>query len=139
MLNRIALMGRFTADPELKYTPQGTAVCTFALACERDFGANGEKKTDFFNCMAWRKTAEFIAQYLQKGALTVVAGRLQNREWEDRDHNRRKVTEIVVETAYFAGSKKESHHEEEKSEWDSLGEEINVNAAEPTYTDEIPF
>lgn len=104
MLNRIILMGRLTRDPELRHTQQGTAVASFALAVDR----NGkEKATDFIECVAWKNTAEFVSNYFTKGRMAVVDGRLQIREWTDRDRNKRKAAEVLVENIYFGDSKKE--------------------------------
>lgn len=106
MLNRTALMGRFTHDPEMKRTPTGVPVASFSLAVERDFkDANGEKQTDFIDCVAWRNTAEFICKYFTKGRMAVIDGRLQVRTWKDKDGKNRRTTEVVVENAYFADSK----------------------------------
>ena len=108
MLNRIAIMGRFTRDPELKYTPSGKAVLSFTLACDRDYQPKaGDKKTDFVDCVAWNTTAEFISRYFSKGRMISVDGRLQTRGWKDREGNNRVSTEILVDNAYFADSKKD--------------------------------
>lgn len=110
MLNRIAIMGRLTRDPELKDTPGGVPVCRFSLACDRDFKdkTTGERETDFVDCVAWRSTAEFISKYFTKGRTAVVEGRLQIRPYTDRDGNKRRATEIVVSNAYFGDSKPKS-------------------------------
>lgn len=110
MLNRIALMGRLTRDPELKDTPGGVPVCRFSLACDRDFKdkTTGKRETDFIDCVAWRSTAEFVSKYFTKGRTAVVEGRLQIRPYTDRDGNKRRATEIVVSTAYFGDSKPKS-------------------------------
>lgn len=106
-LNRIVIMGRMTKDPELRRTGSGVAVTSFTLAVDRDFkGQNGERETDFIDCNAWRGTAEFIAKHLGKGRNVVVEGRLQMREWTDRDGNKRKSAEVVADNVYFADSKK---------------------------------
>lgn len=111
MLNHITIMGRLTRDPEMRRTQSGTGVCSFTIACERDFTDkhSGEKETDFFDCVAWHKTADFVEQYFSKGRMAVVSGRLQTRSWNDKDGNKRKTTEIVVENIYFADSKKENN------------------------------
>lgn len=105
MLNDINLMGRLTRDPVLSYTKSETAVCRFSLAVERDFGEKGNKETDFIDCLAWRKTAEFIDKYFQKGSMAIVHGRLQVRSWTDENDNKRKSTEVVVENIYFGDTK----------------------------------
>ena len=109
MLNHIVIMGRLTRDPELRRTASGLAVTSFSVAVDRDFGKNdsGEKKTDFFDCVAWRNTAEFASKYLSKGRMVVVSGRLEFRDWNDKDGNKRRNAEIVVDNVYFADSKRD--------------------------------
>lgn len=104
MLNHITIMGRLTRDPELRRTGTGTAVASFTLAVDRDFG---DKETDFIECVAWRNTAEFLDKYFSKGRMAVVVGRLQIRSWNDKDGNKRKTAEVVAENVYFGDSKKE--------------------------------
>lgn len=105
-LNKIVIMGRLCADPELRRTNSGTPVTTFTLAVDRDFkGQSGEKETDFIDCNAWRNTAEFVSKYFSKGRMAVVEGRLQIRNWKDKDGNNRKNAEVVAENVYFADSK----------------------------------
>lgn len=110
MLNQITLMGRLTRDPELRRTQSGTAVASFSLAVDRDYSGKdgGEKETDFIDCVAWRNTAEFISKYFTKGRMAVVAGRLQIRPWTDRDGNKRRSAEVIIDSAYFGDSKRES-------------------------------
>ena len=109
MLNKIFLMGRLTRDPELRRTQSGTPVASFALAVDRDFkGQNGEKETDFIDVVAWRNTAEFVSKYFTKGRMAVVEGRLQIRDWTDKDGNKRKAAEVIADNVYFGDSKKES-------------------------------
>lgn len=104
MLNRVIMMGRLTADPELKQTPNGVSVTTFSIAVERNYAGKGEERqTDFFNCVAWRGNAEFISRYFNKGKMIVVEGTLQNRSYTDKNQNKRQATEILVEQPYFAG------------------------------------
>lgn len=106
MLNRTIMMGRLTRDPELRHTQSGTAVCSFSIACDRDFkNASGEKDTDFFDCVAWRQTAEFVSQYFTKGRMAAVTGRLQNRSWTDNEGNKRRTTELIIDNIYFGDSK----------------------------------
>lgn len=109
MLNHIVLMGRLTRDPELRYTQSQTPVASFTLAVDRDFsGRDGqEKQTDFIDCVAWRSTAEFASKYFAKGRMAVVSGRLQLRDWTDRDGNKRRSAEVVVDNMYFGDSKKD--------------------------------
>lgn len=108
MLNRITIMGRLVRDPELNLTTNGVAVAKFTLACERDRkDADGNRATDFIDCVAWRNTAEFVCKYLSKGRMAVAEGRLQIREWKDKDGNNRRTAEIVAENIYFGDSKRE--------------------------------
>lgn len=108
MLNHCAFMGRMTKDPELRQTATGTSVCSFSIACERDFSASdGERGVDYIDCVAWRGTGEFINRNFRKGAMICVVGRLQIRKWKDRDGNSRYNAEIVVDNAYFTGEKRE--------------------------------
>lgn len=107
MLNHITLMGRLTRDPELRYTQSGTPVASFTLAVDRDFkGPDGETETDFIDCVAWRKTGEFVSKYFTKGMLAVASGRLQIRDWTDRDGNKRRNAEVVADAVYFGESKR---------------------------------
>ena len=107
MLNKIILMGRLTRDPELRQTANGTKVAAFSLAVERDYKTqDGEKETDFIDIVAWRGTAEFVSKYFTKGRMAVVEGRLQIRDWTDRDGNRRKSAEVIAENVYFGDSKR---------------------------------
>ena len=107
MLNKIFVMGRLTRDPELRRTNNGTAVASFALAVDRDFkNADGTKETDFIDIVAWRGTAEFASKYFTKGRMAVVEGRLQLRDWKDKDGNNRRSAEVVAEHVYFGDSKR---------------------------------
>ena len=108
MLNHITIMGRLTRDPELRYTQSQTPVASFTLAVDRDFGGRdgGEKQTDFIDCVAWRQTAEFVSKYFQKGSMAVVSGRLQIRDWTDRDGGKRRSAEVVVDNIYFGESRR---------------------------------
>ncbi len=106
MLNHIVLMGRLTRDPELKHIPAGAAVASFTLAVDRDFSSREEKQTDFIDIVAWRNTAEFVSKYFTKGQMAVVTGRLQVRDWTDRDGNKRRTAEVVADNVYFGESKR---------------------------------
>lgn len=107
MLNEVVLMGRLTRDPELRRTGNGTAVTSFSLAVDRDFkGQDGERETDFIDIVAWRSTAEFVSKYFTKGRMAVVKGRLQVRDWTDRDGAKRRSTEVLAETVYFGDSRR---------------------------------
>ena len=108
MLNHITIMGRLTRDPELRYTQSQTPVASFTLAVDRDFGSRngGEKQTDFIDCVAWRQTAEFVSKYFTKGSMAVVSGRLQIRDWTDREGGKRRSAEVVVDNMYFGESRR---------------------------------
>ena len=110
MLNKIFLMGRLTRDPELRHTQTGTAVASFTLAVDRDFKdkQSGERACDFINVVAWRQTGEFVSRYFTKGRMAVVEGRLQMRDWTDKDGNKRTAAEVVADNVYFGDAKKES-------------------------------
>ena len=113
MLNHITMMGRLTRDPELRYTQSQTPVASFTLAVDRDFGNRdgGEKQTDFIDCVAWRSTAEFVSKYFQKGSMAVVSGRLQIRDWTDREGGKRRSAEVVVDNIYFGESRRRDSSE----------------------------
>ena len=109
MLNHIVIMGRLTRDPELRRTGTGVAVASFTVAVDRDFGKNenGEKETDFIDCVAWRQTGEFVSKYFTKGRMAVVSGRLQIRSWTDKDGNKRRTAEVVADNVYFGDSRRD--------------------------------
>ena len=109
MLNHITIMGRLTRDPELRRTGSGIAVASFSLAVDRDFGKteNGERETDFIDCVAWRQTGEFVSKYFTKGRMAVVSGRLQIRSWNDKDGNKRRTAEVVADNVYFGDSRRD--------------------------------
>lgn len=130
MLNKIVVMGRLTRDPELRWTQNGTAVTSFSVACDRDFKSqSGEKETDFIDVVAWRTTAEFVSKYFAKGRMAVVIGRLQLRDWTDRDGNKRRAAEIVADSVYFGDSKPAG---------DQTRETQNFAAAHNDSTKELP-
>ena len=107
MLNKIVLMGRLTRDPELRRTQSGTAVASFTLAVDRDYKPqDGERETDFIDIVAWRGTGEFVSKYFTKGRMAVVEGRLQVRDWTDKDGAKRRSTEVVADNVYFGDSKR---------------------------------
>lgn len=113
MLNKVFLQGRLTADPELRHTTNGVAMASFRLAVDRDFKdkETGERKADFVSVVAWRQTAEFVSRFFTKGRMAIVEGKLQTRDYTDRDGNRRFVTEVVADNVYFGDSKKDDHGE----------------------------
>ena len=114
MLNHIVIMGRLGKDPELRRTQSGVAVATFNVAVDRDFKdkATGQRATDWITCVAWRSTAEFVEKYFSKGSQVLVAGRLQMRDWTDKDGNKRISAEVQAENVYFAGTKTEGGQRE---------------------------
>ena len=140
MLNKIFLQGRLCKDPELRHTQSGTAVASFSLAVDRDFKDRntGEKATDFIDIVAWRQTAEFVSRYFTKGRMAVVEGRLQLRDWTDRDGNKRRSAEVVADNVYFGDSKRDSDH------LDKLADDATP-VSEPSFQEmdddpsELPF
>ena len=124
MLNRIILIGRLSKEPELRYTTNGTAVCSFTLAVESGFGE--KKRTDFINIVVWNKLAENCATYLAKGKLAAVDGRLQIRSYEDKDGVKRYVTEVVAENVRFLSPRGEAKQEE--APWPEMGEPMPPRA-----------
>lgn len=136
-------MGRFVRDPELRHTQSGTPVTSFTLAVDRDFKSreSGEKGVDFIDCSAWRGTAEMICKYFSKGRLSVVEGRLQIKEWKDRDGNNRRAAEVVTENIYFADSKKSDGAQQEPAP-SSYGEPSSAGGGFHAIDDEdgdLPF
>ena len=113
MLNKVVLMGRLTADPELKHTPSNVAVCTFSLAVNRRFNRN---ETDFIDVVTWRQQAEFVSKYFAKGQQMALVGALQTRTWEDKNGNKRKSVEVVVDEVHFADSKRTSGNNSSRDE-----------------------
>lgn len=107
MLNHITVMGRLARDPELRRTQSGTAVASFTLACDRDFKdkQTGERAVDWIDCVAWGNTGEMVSKYFSKGRMAVVDGRLQIRDWTDKEGNKRRSAEIIVNSVYFGDSK----------------------------------
>lgn len=107
-LNKAILGGRLTADVELKQTTSGISVCSFSIAVNRKTAKDGDQKTDFINCIAWRQTAEFISKYFKKGSSLCIVGSIQTRTWQDNNGNKRSATEVVVDEAMFVDSKSEN-------------------------------
>lgn len=133
-------MGRLTRDPELRRTGSGTAVTSFSLACDRDFKSrSGDKETDFIEVVAWKNTAEFVSKYFGKGRMAVVEGRLQTRDWTDREGGKRVATEIVADNVYFGDSKRDSDSGTASSYSDTLSG-MTQDFSEISEEDgEIPF
>ena len=114
MLNRVTMMGRLVANPELKTTPSGTSVTSFAVAVDRNQKAkDGSRQADFFDIVAWSKTAELVCKYMTKGSMIVIDGRLQARSYTDKNGNKRKAVEVVAENISFAGDKKPAGQSDE--------------------------
>lgn len=139
MLNKIFIMGRLTKNPELRRTNSGAAVTSFTLAVDRDFkNADGTRDTDFVDVVAWRSTAEFAAKYFAKGRTAVVEGRLQMREWQDKDGNKRRNAEVIADNVYFGDSRSDNasgDHQAAKAP-------VNVDAEdfdEVEDDDDLPF
>ena len=108
-MNKVILMGRLTKDIEMRQTPNGVSLVRFSIAVTRRFkNSNGEYDADFINCVAWRKTGEFIARYFQKGSMIAIVGSIQTRSWDGNDGKKQYATEVIVDEAYFTGSKSES-------------------------------
>lgn len=132
MLNHITIMGRFTRDPELKRTTQGVPVVSFTLAVERDYQTGEEKISDFIDVVAWRNTAEFVSRYFAKGRMAVVSGRLQIRDWTDKEGIKRRNAEIIADNVYFGDSKREqSGKNAQSSDAGSYAEPYMGNAGNP--------
>ncbi|NLG53766.1 MAG: single-stranded DNA-binding protein [Clostridiales bacterium] len=148
MLNKAILMGRLTRDPELKHTQSNIPVVTFTLAVDRGFGRNQETQqqtTDFINIVAWRNTAEFVSKYFRKGQLVAVSGRIQVRNWKDRDDNNRVSVEVVADECYFAEPKRSDYsaspqiQEEEDTKSGSMPEVRSEFEELIGEDDELPF
>lgn len=121
MLNNIVIMGRLTKSPELRRTESGIAVTSFTIACERDYAPQGgEKETDFINVVCWRSTAEFVDKYFSKGRMAVVSGRLQIRDWTDKEGNKRRSAEILADRVYFGDAKRDGDAQESKSDFTEI-------------------
>lgn len=133
MLNKIFIMGRLTRDPELRRTQNGTAVAGFALAVDRDFkNADGTKETDFIEVVAWRSSAEFVSKYFTKGRMAIVEGRLQIRDWTDKDGNKRRNAEVVADNVYFGDSKKEG---DSSGGYKAAGKAVDVEPGEGEFAE----
>lgn len=142
MLNEVILMGRLTRDPDVRMTQNGTTAANFALACERDYAPQGkDRETDFFDIVAFRNTADFVGQYFAKGQLVAVKGRLQQRDWTDKQGNKRRTTEILADRCYFA--EKRQDRDASDAGFQQMSDSTPVPFAEPDMQmglgDEIPF
>ena len=142
MLNKIIIMGRLTIDPELRRTGSGTAVTSFSMACDRDFKSqSGDKETDFIEVVAWKNTAEFVSKYFSKGRMAVVEGRLQIRDWTDKDGGKRRSAEVVADNVYFADSKRSESNDNQKENFNALSGRLSDDfvPALNDDTSELPF
>ena len=140
MLNHIVIMGRLVRDPELRRTGTGVAVASFRVAVDRDFAPKdgGERKADFIDCVAWRQTGEFISKYFTKGRMIVVEGRLEMRDWTDKEGGKRTSAEIVVANAYFGDSKRDSDGGSNAYGGNSYGGNAYGAAPAPAYGSPAP-
>lgn len=139
-LNKVILIGNITADPELKQTQSGTSVCSFNIAVNRNFGKLDTKDCDFFTVVAWQQKAEFVSKYFKKGQAIVVCGRLENREWTDKNGNKRISTEIIAEEISFAGGKESSTEAKNEPYMPSVYSTENSQNFEAIPSDErLPF
>ena len=138
MLNQVTIMGRLGRDPELRRTGSGTAVTSFSLAVDRDYTGKdgGERQTDWIDCVAWRNTAEFINSYFSKGRMAVVVGRLRVRDWTDAHGNKRKATEVIVDSIYFGDSKRETTGNNGAPQADPPAQQFQVLDG---YDETLPF
>ena len=141
MLNKIILMGRLAREPELKRTTSGTAVTSFYLAVDRDFKSqSGEKETDWIDCVAWRGTAETVCKYFTKGRMMIVVGRLQIRDWTDKDGGKRRSAEVVADNVYFADSKRSESNDNQRENFNALSGRMSDDFVPISEEDgDIPF
>lgn len=142
MLNEVILMGRLTRDPDVRMTQNGTTAANFSLACERDYAPQGQdRETDFFDVVAFRNTADFVGRYFAKGQLVAVKGRLQQRDWTDKQGNKRRTTEILVDRCYFA--EKRQDRDVSSGGFQQMSDSTPLPFAEPDMQmglgDELPF
>ena len=143
-MNKVILIGRLTKDVEMRQTPNGVSLARFSIAVTRRFkNSNGEYDADFINCIAWRKTGEFIARYFQKGSMMAVVGSIQTRSWDGNDGKKQYATEVIVDEAYFTGSKSESSTGSNTDLSDSGLDDLNSQYGEDFATigdeEDLPF
>ena len=143
-MNKVILMGRLTKDVEMRQTPNGVSLARFSIAVTRRFkNSNGEYDADFINCIAWRKTGEFIARYFQKGSMIAVVGSIQSRSWDGNDGKKQYATEVIVDEAYFTGSKSENSTGSNTDLSDSGLDDLNSQYGEDFATigdeEDLPF
>ena len=143
-MNKVILMGRLTKDIEMRQTPNGVSLVRFSIAVTRRFkNSNGEYDADFINCIAWRKTGEFIARYFQKGSMIAIVGSIQTRSWDGNDGKKQYATEVIVDEAYFTGSKSENSTGGNTDLSDSGLDDLNSQYGEDFATigneEDLPF
>ena len=143
-MNKVILMGRLTKDVEMRQTPNGVSLARFSIAVTRRFkNSNGEYDADFINCVAWRQTGEFIARYFQKGGMIAIVGSIQTRSWDGNDGKKQYATEVIVDEAYFTGSKSESSTGGNTDLSDSSIDDLNSQYGEDFATigdeEDLPF
>ena len=141
MLNNVVLMGRLTADPELRHTQNDISVTSFTIAVDRDYTPKGqEKQADFINCVAWRGTADFITRYFQKGSMIAIQGTIQTRKYEDKEGNKRTAFEVVADKASFCGGKKENgQYQADEKPAHSKPDVENDDFEEMPSDEDLPF
>lgn len=140
MLNKVILMGRLTRDPEMRHTQSNTAVTSFTLAIDRDRkGPNGERQTDFIDCVAWGRQAEFVSQWFTKGMMAIVVGRVQSRSWEDRNGSKRTSIEVNVDEVSFGESKKQRENQGAEPTYNRKSPAVNANDFSEIDDDDVPF
>lgn len=143
-MNKVILMGRLTKDVEMRQTPNGVSLARFSIAVTRRFkNSNGEYDADFINCIAWRKTGEFIARYFQKGSMMAVVGSIQTRSWDGNDGKKQYAAEVIVDEAYFTGSKSENSTGSNTDLSDSSIDDLNSQYGDDFATigdeEDLPF
>lgn len=141
MLNKVILMGRLTRDPEMRHTQSNTAVTSFTLAIDRDRkGPNGERQTDFIDCVAWGRQAEFVSQWFTKGMMAIVVGRVQSRSWEDRNGSKRTSIEVNVDEVSFGESKKQRENQGAEPTYKRKSSAVDASDfSEFDEDDDVPF
>ena len=142
-MNKVILMGRLTKDVEIRQTPNNLSVARFTIAVNRRFAKDGGQQADFINCIAWRKTGEFISRYFQKGSMIAIVGSIQTRSWDGNDGKKQYATEVIVDEAYFTGSKSESGTGGNTDLSDSSLDDLNSQYGEDFATigdeEDLPF
>ena len=140
MINRVVLVGRITKDPILRKTPNGTSVVSFTIACNRRIKQEGQPDADFINCVAWNKTADFMVQYVKKGALLGLEGRIQTRSYDDKDGKRVYITEVVADSVQFLESKKQAENVQNEAYTAPMMQNNEyTDYAADIPTDDLPF